>query len=185
MDFQLRTCTTDDRPELEALIPLSVRTLQARDYSPQQIEGALGTVFGLDRQLIMDGTYFVAEVNRRIVACGGWSRRQALFGSGDIRSTVSPPGGFDPPQLDPTRDPARLRAFFVHPAFARRGIASALVAHSEDAARNHGFRTAVVVATLTGEPLYRRLGYQVTKKDRVQLPNGNSLPVIHLTKPLA
>ncbi|MBC8094237.1 MAG: GNAT family N-acetyltransferase, partial [Akkermansiaceae bacterium] len=132
MIFTLRLAQLNDCPQLDALIPLSVRCLQARDYTPSQIEGAIGTVFGVDTQLIRDGTYFVAESDGAIVGCGGWSRRKALFGSDHGKSE-------EDTMLDPSFEPARIRAFFVHPDFARRGIGQALLEASEQAALAAGF----------------------------------------------
>src|SRR3954453_5701740 len=120
--FVLRLAVEDDIPALHQVIEQSVRTLQAGDYSPAQIEGALGTVLGLDTQLLADRTYFVAEAidgtgGRRIAGCGGWSKRKTLFGAdrGPMR---------EPELLDPQCDAAKVRAIFVHPDFARRGLGS-------------------------------------------------------------
>src|SRR3954468_20814576 len=115
MNWIPRLATESDIPALEALIPLSVRTLQAPYYSAAQMEAALGPVFGVDRQLVRDRTYFVAEAEDTICGCGGWSRRNAMYGGDRDRA------GEDA-LLDSRRDPARIRAFFVHPHWARRGI---------------------------------------------------------------
>src|SRR5438067_821433 len=117
MDLEVRPATDADIPALEQLIPASVRGLQASDYSAEQMEGAIGAVFGVDTALIRDGTYFVAETGSDVVACGGWSKRRTLFGSDHV-------SGKDDALLDPATEPARIRAFFVHPAWARRGIGS-------------------------------------------------------------
>src|SRR5579871_4110227 len=111
--FSLRLATQDDIPALHELIEASVRGLQAGDYSPAEIEGALGTVLGLDTQLIRDQTYFVAETtgeSPRIAACGGWSKRRTLFGAdrGPDR---------EPVLLNPATEAAKVRAIFVHPDF--------------------------------------------------------------------
>src|ERR1700690_1792365 len=108
--LSIRLASAGDIPTLEVLIPLSVRGLQAPFYSPAQMEAALGPVFGVDRQLIGDGTYFVVEDAGQIVGCGGWSRRLAVFGGDRAHA------GADA-TLDPARDPARIRAFFVHPGW--------------------------------------------------------------------
>src|SRR4051794_4269590 len=113
-EWSLRLADEADIAALEELIPLSVRGLQAAHYSEGQMAAAIGPVFGVDRHLIRDGTYFVAEEGGCLVGCGGWSRRKALFGGDRDRS------GEDDP-IDPKREPARIRAFFVHPAWARRG----------------------------------------------------------------
>ena len=136
MDVIIRQATPQDIPALERLIPESVRALQKKDYSIQQIDGALGTVFGVDSQLIEDGTYLIAEAGSNVIGCGGWSKRRTLFGSNHIP-------GKDDMQLDPARDAARIRAFFVHPAWARQGIGSKILQACEAAAtaqRFHPFR---------------------------------------------
>src|ERR1700723_1569459 len=120
--FQLRLATDEDVPALHALIEASVRGLQANDYTPSQIEGALGTVLGVDTQLITDQTYFIAESSKenRIAACGGWSKRKPLFGA-----DRGP--GREPELLNPATDAAKVRAIFVHPNFARHGLGSPIL----------------------------------------------------------
>jgi GNAT superfamily N-acetyltransferase len=152
MSFTLRRATLDDRPALEELIAESVRGLSREDYTSAQIEAALGNTMGVDSELIRDGTYFVAEADGQIVACGGWSRRKTLFGA-DARAERQPE------LLDPTNEPARVRAFFVRPAWARRGLGRALLERCEAEARAAGFRRAALVATLPGLRLYEALGY--------------------------
>lgn len=176
--FTIRLATAGDVPALEALIPQSVRVLQAPYYSAAQLEAALGPVFGVDRRLIGDGTYFVVEHAGRVVGCGGWSRRQAVYG-GD-RDRVGEDAG-----LDPTRDPARIRAFFVHPDWARRGIGRSLLVACESALLAAGFRTAVLVATLAGEPLFAAVGYAVAERYEVPLPGSLTLPVVRMVKDFA
>jgi GNAT superfamily N-acetyltransferase len=173
--LSIRTAAAADIPALHALIEASVRELQAADYSPEQLEGALGTYLGVDTQLIEDGTYFVVETSALLVACGGWSRRKTLFGA-DHRP------GRDETLLEPKSDAAKIRAFFVHPAWARRGIGSIILQHCEDAARAEGFTRFEMGATLTGVPLYRRWGY--TEVERIELPlvNGGSLPIVKMAK---
>jgi GNAT superfamily N-acetyltransferase len=172
---KLRLAREADIPALEVLIPLSVRVLQAPFYSPAQMEAALGPVFGVDRQLISDGTYFVVEQEGLLIGCGGWSRRRAVFG-GD-RARV----GEDAP-LDPARDPARIRAFFIHPQWARRGIGRSILSACESAIIEAHFREAVLVATLAGEPLYASAGYTVAERYEVQLSGGLALPVVRMSK---
>lgn len=165
---------------MRALIESSVRGLQANDYTPRQIEGALGTVLGLDTQLIRDRTYFVAEVldqnlKPRSGGCGGWSKRKTLFGA-----DAGP--GREPELLDPATDAAKVRAIFVHPEFARRGLGSLILATVEDAARAAGFRRFEMGSTLTGVPLYRLKGYVETERIAVPLVNGEALPVVKMVK---
>ena len=174
----LRLATDSDTPALERLIPLSVRTLQAQHYSPAQMNAALGPVFGVDRQLIRDATYYVVEQDAQIVACGGWSRRKAAFG-GDLHR-----GSEEDELIDPRFDPARIRAFFVHPHFIRQGLARMILAACENAARAAGFTRAELVATLTGEPLYTATGYQVLERYDIPLPNGLTLPAVKMARSL-
>jgi GNAT superfamily N-acetyltransferase len=171
-----RPATEDDIPALHALIALSVRELQAGDYSREQMDGALGTYLGVDTQLIADGTYFAVEAKAgTIVACGGWSRRRTLFGA-DRRPDR------DASLLDPQIDAAKIRAFFVHPGWARRGIGSRILALCEDAARCEGFTRFEMGATLTGVPLYRRWGYRELERFEAPLANGLTLPIVRMAK---
>jgi GNAT superfamily N-acetyltransferase len=162
--FRLRSAVTADIDALRELIPLSVRELQKNDYGPEQLEIALRTVFTLDTQLIADGTYFVIEAEPcvGIVACGGWSRRRTLCG-GDQHAVR------DSSFLDPATDAAKIRAFFVHPQWARRGLGSRLLAACEEAAQVAGFSRLEMAATLTGLPLYRARGYEVVEHSSVPL----------------
>lgn len=179
--FSLRLATEDDIQALHALIEASVRGLQAEDYTPAQIEGALGTVLGLDTQLIRDQTYFIAESHdpsstQGIAACGGWSKRKTLFGA-----DRGP--GREPDLLDPATEAAKVRAIFVHPAFARRGLGSLILAHVEAAAAAAGFRHYEMGSTLTGVPLYLLKGYVEVERIAVPLWNGEALPVVKMIKP--
>jgi GNAT superfamily N-acetyltransferase len=178
MNWALRLAREDDIPALEELIPLSVRSLQASHYSAAQMTAALGPVFGVDRQLIADGTYFVAEHQGQVVGCGGWSKRKSLFGGDRARKET------DEAQLDPERDPARIRAFFVHPAWARRGIGRSILMACEQAILEARFKTVDLVATLAGEPLYASFDYTVVERYEIALPNGLSLPAVRMTKRL-
>jgi|SRR5580698_3796551 len=186
--FELRPATEEDIPALDALIEASVRGLQAGDYSQAQIEGALGTVLGLDTQLIRDGTYFVAEApesgellnknseaRKCLAGCGGWSKRRTLFGA-----DRGP--GREPELLDPVTDAAKVRAIFVHPKFARRGLGTLILAHVEEAARAAGFRRFEMGSTLTGVPLYRLKGYVEVEQIEVPLWNGEALQVVRMVK---
>lgn len=173
---RLRLAEERDVAALEKLIPLSARSLQAATYTPVQVEAALGSVFAVDRQLIADGTYFVAQRGDEIVGCGGWSRRKTLFG-GDHGGVAR-----DPSLLDPTRDSARIRAFFVHPAYARQGIGRLLLAACERAAIDAGFRRLELVATLAGEPLYLACGFRALERYDVTLPNGLALAAVRMVK---
>lgn len=162
-------------PTLEQLIPLSSRSLQAPHYSAAQIEAALGPIFAVDRQLIRDGTFFVVEHNGSIVGCGGWSKRKSLYGGDSARMT-------EDTLLDPQHDAARIRAFFVHPEWARRGIGQSLLKACEDAILSARFLKADLVATLAGEPLYTAFGYSVVERYEIPMAHGLKLPVVRMTK---
>jgi predicted N-acetyltransferase YhbS len=179
-DITIRPARMDEAEAIDALIHRSVRALQAPDYTEAQREGALGTVFGVDRQLIRDGSYLVAERHGRMVGCGGWSRRSAVFG-GDALA------GADNAEMRPGVDRARIRAFFVEPDCARQGIGSLIMRTCEDAAAAYGFTELELVATVTGEALYTRHGFAVLERFNTMLPNGQPLPVIRMWKkiPLA
>jgi GNAT superfamily N-acetyltransferase len=181
-DFVLRLATEDDIPALHALIEASVRGLQAGDYTPAQIEGALGTVLGVDTQLIRDRTYFIAEIlvqnaeaRSTAAGCGGWSKRKTLFGA-----DRGP--GREPDLLDPATDAAKVRAIFVHPEFARLGLGSLILARVEAEAVVAGFRRFEMGSTLTGVPLYRLKGYVEVERIAVPLWNGEALPVVKMVK---
>ena len=180
MDFSLRKAVPADVPILRALIDASVRGLQAGDYSPSQIESALASVYGVDSQLISDGTYFVVEAKSAasaIVACGGWSKRKTLYG-GDVWKAR------EDSLLDPQTDAAKIRAFFVHPDWVRRGIGTMLLDACERAAMAEGFRRFEMGATLSGVPLYSARGYISLESLGVPLANGESLPIVRMEKRL-
>jgi GNAT superfamily N-acetyltransferase len=178
--FLIREAIEADIPELRQLIEQSVRRLQKDDYTAEQIEGALGHALGLDVQLIADRTYFVVQPAGEsvIVGCGGWSNRKTLFGSDH-----GP--GRDAGLLDPATDAAKIRAIFVHPDWARRGLGSLILNHCEQAAHRAGFSRLEMGSTLTGLPLYRLKGYEERERVEVSLPNGAAMPVIRMVKTLA
>jgi GNAT superfamily N-acetyltransferase len=177
MNLTLRQAASADISVLPALIDASVRELQAADYTPAQIEGALQTVYGVDSQLIADGTYYVVEAGPEpvIVGCGGWSKRKTLFG-GD-RWT-----GREDSLLNPQHEAAKIRAFFVHPDWVRRGIGSMILEACERAAVAADFTRFEMGATLTGVPLYRARGYVALENIEVPLKNGESLTVVRMEK---
>src|SRR6267154_358575 len=189
-NIQLRLAVPEDVPVLRELIDASARALQTQDYTPAQIEGALKTVFGVDSQLIADGTYIVAEAGPTaiertgaqhaqpelmIVGCGGWSKRKTLYGSDHWT-------GREDALLDPQRDAAKIRAFFIHPDWARRGVGSMILKACEEAARSAGFTRYEMGATLTGAKLFGVKGYAAVKRISIPLVNGETLPVIHMEK---
>ena len=194
MTIRIRPAVSADIPVLRKLIDASVRGLQAHDYTPSQIKSALATVYGVDTQLIADGTYFVAEEDASVVAgdspaqtadeaplivgCGGWSKRKTLFG-GDQWT------GREPALLDPQHDAAKIRAFFIHPSWVRRGIGTLILEACENAAVAAGFTRFEMGATLTGVLLYQARGYVALENLEVPLANGESLPIVRMEKRLA
>jgi len=178
MAVTLRKAGLEDVPEIEALIARSARGLSTADYRPAQIEAALQGAFGVDTQLLLDQTYFVAEEGGRIVGCGGWSFRATLFG-GDARA------GRDSTTLDPNTQAAKVRAFFVDPDHARRGIGSLLLERCESDALAHGFSRTELMATLPGVRLYRSRGYLGGKPVQVELGDGASIEFVPMQKTLA
>jgi GNAT superfamily N-acetyltransferase len=179
-EFSIRLATPEDIPALHRLIEQSIRGLQAGDYTNAQIEGALGHALGLDTQLVADRTYFIAEpitLPGTLAGCGGWSFRRTLFGSDRGPGRVAD-------ILNPASDAAKIRAIFVHPAFARRGLGSFLLDYCEQAAQQAGFKHFEMGSTLTGIPLYRLRGYRELEMVDVPLPNGEVLPVLRMEKKL-
>jgi len=176
MDFSFREAVSGDAAELARLIALSVRELQVDDYSAAEREGALAQVYGVDSRLIEDRTYFVVEASAgEMVACGGWSKRRTLFGGDGAADR-------EDTWLDPETEAAKIRAFFVHPAWARRGLGSSLLTLCEERARAAGFRRFELGATVTGEKLYGQRGYMAVERLAVPLGEGEALLVIRMVK---
>jgi GNAT superfamily N-acetyltransferase len=177
MQFHLRVATPDDAAAIRDLIDASVRGLQTGDYSAAQIEGALATVFTIDSQLIADGTYFVAlTADGELAGCGGWSRRKTLYGGDHQVERIAPE------LLDPTIDAAKIRAIFVHPKFARRGLGSLILKAAEEAASAEGFARFEMGSTLTGLALYRLKGYREMERVAVPVGGGETIEVVRMMK---
>src|SRR5262249_3793674 len=157
------------------LIRISARALQSSHYSEAQIDGAIGSVFGVDHQLIIDRTYFLAERKAQIVGCGGWSKRKTLFG-GDSMKT-----GEDM-ELDANSDSARIRAVFDHPAWDRCGIGRGILQRCEKAIQLAGFRSVELVATVPVVAFYAACNYSPSERFEVPLANGLMLPVVRMPK---
>jgi GNAT superfamily N-acetyltransferase len=180
--FTIRAAVSADIPVLRNLIDASVRQLQAGDYSPAQIDSALKTVFGVDSQLVNDGTYLLVEAvpadsekTPVIVACGGWSKRKTLYGGDRWHDRQDD-------LLDPKSDAAKIRAFFIHPDWARQGIGTLLLDACESAARAAGFTRFEMGATLTGAKLFQNRGYVAMERLEVPLEGEITLPIIHMVK---
>lgn len=173
----LRRAAMTDVPSLQNLISQSVRGLSTGFYTPAQIDAAMTDVFGVDTQLIADGTYYVVDGSNEPAAAGGWSGRRTLFGGDQLKGT-------EDPRLDPANEPARIRAFFVHPDWARQGLARRIYAECERAARAAGFRAFELMATLPGEPLYVALGFSAVERVTLTLTGGVDVPLIRMTRPI-
>jgi GNAT superfamily N-acetyltransferase len=175
---KIRLAALEDIPALRELIRDSVRGLGATYYSARQIESALVHIFGVDTQLILDGTYFIAEAGEEIAGSGGWSKRKTLFGGDQTKSTQIDP------MLDPATEPARVRAFYIHPRWSRKGVGSLILKCCEDAAGEAGFSRIELAATLPGEPFYLARGYEKREEISIETPDGHSLPTFRMTKTL-
>ncbi len=173
----LRLAVMEDVPALRHLITLSAQGLNVEHYTPEQVASILKYVYGVDTQLVLDQTYFVVQADDQYVGCGGWSRRKTLYGGDQHKEAVDN-------LLDPATDAARIRAFFVHPDWARQGIGSALMSACEQAAYDAGFRSLELMATLTGEYLYRRFGFEVIEAEAEVLPDGNVMQLRRMRKTL-
>jgi GNAT superfamily N-acetyltransferase len=144
-------------------------------YSPAQIDAAVTHVFGVDSQLIADGTYFLIEGPDAPAAAGGWSARRTLYGGDQMKAV-------EDPRLDPETEPARIRAFFVHPSWARRGLAKRLYAACVDAALAAGFRRFELMSTMPGVPFYTALGFAADEHVIATLPNGVEVPFVRMSR---
>lgn len=175
--FSLRVATAEDVHRIRELIDVSVRGLQAGDYSAAQIDASLRTVFTLDSQLIQDGTYFVAfSENGEMAGCGGWSKRKTLYGGDHQVEKI------EPELLDPAVDAAKVRAIFVHPRFARMGLGSKILAAAEEAATYAGFHRFEMGSTLTGVALYTQKGYREVERVMVPVGKNESIEVVRMVK---
>jgi N-acetylglutamate synthase-like GNAT family acetyltransferase len=177
MDITLRLAEMDDVPALQELIPLSARELSKGYYTSEQTESMIKYIIGVDTQLIIDQTYYVAEADGQIVGCGGWSKRKTLYGGDQIKEQ-------EDPLLDPKVDAGHIRAFFVHPQWTRKGIGRRIILACEAAARAEGFTRMDLGATLPGEPLYAAMGYLVTERFEIPTPDGISIPAAQMQKQL-
>lgn len=172
--FTYRVATHDDVPELTTIMHASIASLQAGFLMPEQIEASF-ELMGMDTQLIKDGTYFAILDGNEFVGCGGWSKRATLFGANHTK-------GRDASLLDPKKDAARIRAMYTHPGHARRGIGRLIMNLCEKKAAEAGFRRYELMATLSGEPLYRACGYLPVVYENVETSNGVKVPLIKMEK---
>jgi N-acetylglutamate synthase-like GNAT family acetyltransferase len=178
MEYVLRKARDNDVTEISSLIELSVQGLSRDDYSPRQIELSIKTVFGIDKDLIDDETYFVVETSGKIVGCGGWSKRKTLYGASTYEHSRT--SGL----LNPATEPAKIRAFFIHPDWARRGIGSAILDACEAEATASGFKSAEMMATLPGVKLYAVRGYEGDERVAIPVGEGEEITCIRMRKSL-
>lgn len=176
MSFTIRKAAMDDCAAIEHLIRLSARGLSA-EYTASQVEAALLGAFGVDTVLIADQTYFIAEGGALIVGCGGWSKRKTLFG-GDSHTSR------DSALLDPMNEAAKIRAFFVHPAWARQGIARTILHACEAEAAAHGFTSLELMSTLPGVKLYSACGFEKLEPVKYTLSRGVEIEFVPMRKKL-
>jgi GNAT superfamily N-acetyltransferase len=177
MDYQVRHATLDDREAITRLIADSARRLSREHYDDAQIEAAIASVFGVDSTLIEDGTYFVAEQDGTLIGCGGWSKRKTLFGGDQFSHR-------DTAMIDPASEPSRIRAFFVHPEHARKGVARAILSICEREAKAHGFRALELLSTLPGIKFYEANGYSPMGDFDLELPGGVKVQFVPMRKHL-
>ncbi len=177
MTLLVRQATLDDREAITELIAESARILSRKHYNDAQIDAAIATVFGVDTTLIEDGTYFVAEIDGTLAGSGGWSRRKTLFGGDQYSSR-------DTGYLDPDSEYAKIRAFFIHPDHARKGVARAILARCEDEARAFGFRGLELMSTLPGIEFYRSCGFSERGTFDLDLTEGVKLELVPMQKAL-
>jgi GNAT superfamily N-acetyltransferase len=165
----------NDREAISELIAASARRLSREHYNDAQIEAAIATVFGVDSDLIEDGTYFVAETSEGLIGCGGWSRRKTLFGGDQFSAR-------DAGYLDPRSEPAKIRAFFIHPAHARKGVARAILSRCETEAQARGFRALELMATLPGIAFYESCGFEKVGNYDLELTVDVKLELVPMRK---
>ena len=178
MNITIRQATMADVPALNDLITQSVKVLSENYYSANQIQSALLHVFGVDSQLILDGTYFIAVFDDQIAGAGGWSKRKTLYG-GDQRKADQPD-----PLLDPATEAARIRAFYIHPEYSRRGVGTSILNACEEAARDAGFQRVELAATLPGQPFYQARGYDGGEEIQIEMPDGQTLITVRMSREL-
>ena len=174
----IRKATIDDRSAIEQLIAQSVRGLSRDDYNERQIELSIRSVFGVDTDLILDDTYFVAVFEDEIIGCGGWSKRKTLYGASSYASSR------DAGELDPSTDAAKIRAFFIAPDWARKGVGTAILEACETEARSFGFRRAEMMATLPGVKLYEVRGYRGDERVDIDIGEDEKIVCIKMEKSL-
>ncbi|NKB89351.1 MAG: GNAT family N-acetyltransferase [Acidobacteria bacterium] len=177
-DYATRPATQNDVPQLIELVKSSIRGFGSNFYDDAQMESSLEHLYGIDRQLIDDGTYYVVVHEGSVIAAGGWSFRRTRYGGDQVEAAR------DANHRDPRLEPAAIRAFYVHPEHKRRGLGRRLHSCCEAAARDAGFRKLELLSTEMGAVFYRELGYTLGETEHADLPDGVSIPIIHMVKPI-
>lgn len=160
-----------DRDALLALQHTSLRVLGRACYDDEAIEAFIAQIGTMEPDLIEAGTYFAARIGSRLVGCGGWT-------SGPPSYAGHMPGGGE------SAPPVTIRSIYVHPDWARRGIARAVMAAVEADIAAAGFDRASLTATLTGVPFYRRLGYRGSEPLVLRFDGGIQFIGINMDKRL-
>ena len=174
-EFTSRLAATADVPALTVLMDAAIAELQRSFLDEVQIASSRA-IMGIDSQLIDDGTYFVVESDGDIAGCGGWSRRATLYGGNQTP-------GRDSQLLDPAVDPARVRAMYTNPAYARRGVGRLILSLCESAAAAEGFTRLELMSTLSGEPLYTAYGFRPLERLE-DATGGAAVPLVRMEKPV-
>lgn len=175
MEFTSRLATPADVPQLTALMDEAIAQLQRGYLDDAQIASSRA-IMGIDTQLIADGTYFVVESDGHLAGCGGWSRRATLYGGNQTPGRSSD-------LLDPAVDPARVRAMYTDPAYARRGVGRLILSLCEEAAAAEGFKRLELMSTLAGEPLYTAFGFLPLER-LSDATGGVAVPLVRMEKPI-
>ncbi len=179
MSFTHRLATEADLDALRELMELAIAEHLKDFLDPEQVRVSR-SIMGLDTQLVADRTYFIVEdvETGRMAGCGGWSKRATLYG-GD-HSTAQRHAAL----LDMATDAARVRAMYTHPDFKRRGVGRLILDLSEQAAREAGFRSVELMATMSGEPLYLACGYHPIQRIVAASMDGVDVPGVRMGKSL-
>jgi len=173
----LRVARPADAPAIDELMKASTREIFPAFYDEVQTASAVVHIAHVDPMLLEDGTYFVLEAGGEVVGCGGWSRRDKLFSGEAAQEGLAR-------LLDPSTEPARVRAMFVRRDWTRRGLGTRILQACEDAARSEGFDRLALMATLPGVLLYERYGFARLREVTITMPDGIDLACVEMDRPI-